>query len=252
MWFSFHWALNCKALQFILLSGDARLLTPIARSSDPCPPPAINSEQRRMSINHDRAKPQTRFSLLYSILANLHIDLYSEAQKEQLDNSILDMQVALGQYQTVIKSGSANGELPQVRSEEETIEHILKHEKSAAGIWCQLKTHHGTQASQLPLMKDVLGIVALLGKVDDDNLSRLLSDYLGPETMLAIVCKTYDGIKALETYDKEGHINKTSVFYGLGASIGRPLDGHFLVICLEKLRPYAGNFIADDPPKNVS
>lgn len=54
--------------------------------------------------------------------------------------------------------------------------------------------------------------------------------------MLAIVCKTCDGIKALETYDKEGHINKTLGLHGLGASIGKPLDGRFLVICLEKLR----------------
>ncbi|MCE3215450.1 hypothetical protein HAX54_002400 [Datura stramonium] len=222
-------------------------------SSDPCPPPAINSEQRRMSINHDRAKKLEDAVHEVGLKIKHHEEniKFLKAQKNGLDNSILDMQVALGQYQTVIKSGSANGELPQVRSEEETIEHILKHEKSAAGIWCQLKTHHGTQASQLPLMKDVLGIVALLGKVDDDNLSRLLSDYLGPETMLAIVCKTYDGIKALETYDKEGHINKTSGLHGLGASIGRPLDGHFLVICLEKLRPYAGNFIADDPQRRL-
>lgn len=54
--------------------------------------------------------------------------------------------------------------------------------------------------------------------------------------MLAIVCKTYDGIKALETYDKEGYINKTSGFHGLGSSIGRSLDGRFLVICVENLR----------------
>lgn len=66
--------------------------------------------------------------------------------------------------------------------------------------------------------------------------SRLLSDYLGLETMLAIVCKTYDSIKSLEAYDKEGHVNKTLGLHGLGASIQRPLDGHFLVICLEKLR----------------
>lgn len=54
--------------------------------------------------------------------------------------------------------------------------------------------------------------------------------------MLAIVCKTYDGIKALETYNKEGYINKTSGFHGLGSSIGRSLDGRFLVICVENLR----------------
>lgn len=176
---------------------------------------------------------------------------FLKTQKNGLDNSILDMQVALGKYQTESESGPENEELSHVLSEQETIEQILRYEKSAAGIWCQLKTRHGTQASHLPLTKDVLGIVAMLGKVDDDNLSRLLSDYLGLETMLAIVCKTYDGIKALETYDKEGYINKTSGFHGLGSSIGRSLDGRFLVICVENLRPYGGEFIADDPQRRL-
>ncbi|KAF3659494.1 putative protein IQ-DOMAIN 1-like [Capsicum annuum] len=233
--------------------------------------------------------------------------IFLKAQKNGLDNSILDMQVAFGKYHTAGKSGSENEELSHVRSEEETIEHILKHEKSAAGIWCQLKTHHGTQASHLPMLKDILGVVAMLGNVDDDNLNRwtieyvsrrspvfclcvellvkgedlllgsapvplcslavlisydnmgtceacyfkLLSDYLGLETMLAIVCKTYDSIKSLEAYDKEGHVNKTLGLHGLGASIQRPLDGRFLVICLEKLRPYPDDFIADDPQRRL-
>lgn len=61
-----------------------------------------------------------------------------------------------------------------VESEEETVENIIKQEKSAAGILCVLKTRHGNQTSHLSLTKDVLGIVATLGKVDDDNLSRLV------------------------------------------------------------------------------
>lgn len=65
---------------------------------------------------------------------------------------------------------------------------------------------------------------------------RSLSDYLGLETMLGVVFKTRDGVKALETYDREGRINKSSGFHGLGASIGRPLDDRYLVICLEDLR----------------
>lgn len=68
------------------------------------------------------------------------------------------------------------------------------------------------------------------------NNCRLLSEYLGMETMLAIVCRTYEGVKVLETYDKEGCINKSLGLHGLGASIGRNLDGRFLVICLEHLR----------------
>jgi hypothetical protein len=49
---------------------------------------------------------------------------------------------------------------------------------------------------------------------------RLFAEYLGVETMLAIVCKTYEGVKALETYDNEGCINKCSGLHGLGLPLG--------------------------------
>lgn len=54
--------------------------------------------------------------------------------------------------------------------------------------------------------------------------------------MLAVVCKTNEGVKALETYEKDGSITKNSGIHKLGLSIGRQLDGRFLVICLENLR----------------
>lgn len=54
--------------------------------------------------------------------------------------------------------------------------------------------------------------------------------------MLAFVCKTHDGLKALLTYDKKGPTNKCSDLHGDGASIGRLLDDRYLVICLENLR----------------
>ncbi|GMP24877.1 hypothetical protein CsSME_00001995 [Camellia sinensis var. sinensis] len=136
-----------------------------------------------------------------------------------------------------------------VDSEEEPLEHIIGHEKSAAGILCLLKTRHGNEASNLLLTKDVLGIVATLGKVDDDNLSSYfdMDMYLGIETMLAVVCKTYDGVKALETYENDGSVSKSSGLHGLGTSIGRHLDGRFQVICLENLRQFHGEFVAEDP-----
>ncbi|KAI7997359.1 Protein DEFECTIVE IN MERISTEM SILENCING 3 [Camellia lanceoleosa] len=129
-----------------------------------------------------------------------------------------------------------DGDHTGVHSEEKPLEHIIGHEKSTAGILCLLKTCHGNEASNLLLTKDVLGIVATLGKVDDDNLSRLLSEYLGIETMLAVVYKTFDGVKALETYENDGSISKSFGLHGLGTSIGRHLDGRFQVICLENLR----------------
>ncbi|KAL7230013.1 hypothetical protein ACSBR2_008541 [Camellia fascicularis] len=170
-----------------------------------------------------------------------------KSQKNSLDDSILDMQVNLGKYHSSSMPMMEDEDHTGVDSEEEPLEHIIGHEKSAAGILCLLKTRHGNEASNLLLTKDVLGIVATLGKVDDDNLSRLLSEYLGIETMLAVVCKTYDGVKALETYENDGSVSKSSGLHGLGTSIGRHLDGRFQVICLENLRRFHGEFVAEDP-----
>ncbi|XP_058100472.1 protein DEFECTIVE IN MERISTEM SILENCING 3-like isoform X2 [Magnolia sinica] len=177
---------------------------------------------------------------------------FLKTQTNNLDESIFDMQVSLGKYHssTVADTGSQN--LNHVHTEQNTIEQILRQEKTAAGILCQLKTRHGAQASNLPLTKDVLGIVATLGKVNDDNHSRFFSEYLGLESMLAVVCKTYEGVKALELYDQAGRIDKSVGLHGLGQSIGRPMDGRFRVICLEDLIPYAGKFVAEDPQKKLA
>ncbi|KAM3319799.1 protein DEFECTIVE IN MERISTEM SILENCING 3 isoform X1 [Capsicum chacoense] len=173
---------------------------------------------------------------------------FLKAQKNRLDDSILDIRVAIGKIHSATGTGSENQESSNGRNEEETIEKILRYNNSAAGICCKLKA----QTTPHPLMKDLMGVVALLGKVDDNNLSRILSDYLGLETMLAVVCKTNDGVKALEIYDKEGSINKSSGLHGLGASIARPLDDRFVVICLGNLSPYAGEFIVDDPQRRLA
>ncbi|XP_014631879.1 protein DEFECTIVE IN MERISTEM SILENCING 3 isoform X1 [Glycine max] len=158
------------------------------------------------------------------------------SEKSKLDDSILHLQVTIGKSDSSSKATIGDMDNPNPTNDEEVNKQILQHEKSAAGILCQLRIHHGAQASHLTLTKDVVGIVATLGKVEDDILSRLFSEYLGVETMLAIVCRTYEEVKALEMYDKEGCINKSFDLRRLGASIGRALDGRFLVICLEYLR----------------
>lgn len=61
-----------------------------------------------------------------------------------------------------------------MKSEEETIENILKHENSGAAIVYRMKVQAEALSSDHSLTKDVIGIVATLGKVDDDNISRLV------------------------------------------------------------------------------
>nr|KAJ0189565.1 hypothetical protein LSAT_V11C800390730 [Lactuca sativa] len=173
---------------------------------------------------------------------------YLRTHKNSLDDVITDMQVTLGKYHSSSAPKIEDGDLSQMQTEEATIENIMKNEKSAAAIVCQLKRHR----NQATHIKDVLGVVATLGKVNDDSLSRILSEYLGQDNMLALVCMTYDGVKALESYDKEGCINKSSGLLGLGTAIGQILEGRYNVICLENMSPYYGEFLANDAQRRLA
>lgn len=82
--------------------------------------------------------------------------------------------VNLGKYPSLSAALEQNNDVSAIQSEQQTTGKILQQEKTAAGILCQMKIHHGLLASKLQLTKDVLGIVATLGKVNDDNLSRLV------------------------------------------------------------------------------
>uniref|UniRef100_A0A162A274 Uncharacterized protein n=1 Tax=Daucus carota subsp. sativus TaxID=79200 RepID=A0A162A274_DAUCS len=84
-----------------------------------------------------------------------------------IKGSIQDLQVTIRKH-TSTESVSENED---ARSEEGTYEQLIQ-EKSAAGLICQLNALHETPVSQNPVVKDVLGIVATLGNVDDDNFSR--------------------------------------------------------------------------------
>nr|GEW55109.1 protein defective in meristem silencing 3-like [Tanacetum cinerariifolium] len=173
---------------------------------------------------------------------------YLRTHKNILDDAISDIQVTLGKYHSSTTPKIEGDDLSHMQSEEATVRNIIKHEKSAAAIFSQLKRHR----NQAALFRDVLGVVATLGKVDNVNLSRLLSEYLGLDNMLALVCTTNDGIKSLVSYVKEGSINKSSGLYGLGNAVGQTLEGRFNLICLENLRPYVGEFMPNDPQKRLN
>eukprot|EP00258_Populus_trichocarpa_P034662 XP_024450681.1 protein DEFECTIVE IN MERISTEM SILENCING 3 isoform X2 [Populus trichocarpa] len=93
---------------------------------------------------------------------------FLKSQANHLDESILDLQVRLGKYH----SKDAASENSDLHPEEESTQQILHQEQSAAGILCKVKSYHAIHASNLSLIKDVLGIVATLARVDNDTLSR--------------------------------------------------------------------------------
>ncbi|KAL3653638.1 hypothetical protein CASFOL_003319 [Castilleja foliolosa] len=175
---------------------------------------------------------------------------YLNSLKNKLEDSILDMRVAIGNYHTSSIPKRENEEPVSGDSMEETLQHIQKYGNSAAAILCKMKANPDARASGYSLTTDVLGVVATLGKVDDPNLSRVLSEYLGLENMLAVVCKTYVGVRALEGY-KDGSIDKSLGIHSLAELAERPLKNRFIVICLENLRPYDGAIIVDDPQRRL-
>ncbi|XP_028799801.1 protein DEFECTIVE IN MERISTEM SILENCING 3 isoform X2 [Neltuma alba] len=173
------------------------------------------------------------------------------SQANHIGESILDLQMSLGRYHSANVTGTENGN-GTLQAEEETIQQILKQENSAAGLLCWLKSNTLSWSSNALFTKDVVGVVASLARVGSAELSQILSEYLGLETMLAIVCKTHEGINALEKYDAGGTVNSSRGLHGLGSSIGKRVHGRYIAICLEDLRPFVGGFVPNDPQKKLN
>ncbi|KAK4285514.1 hypothetical protein QN277_002205 [Acacia crassicarpa] len=173
------------------------------------------------------------------------------SQANRIQESILDLQMSLGRYHSVNVTGAENGN-GALQAEEETTQQILKKGNTAAGILCWLKSNTMSWASNAVFAKDVVGVVASLARVGSAELSQILSEYLGLETMLAIVCKTHEGVNALENYDADGTINSSRGLHGLGSSIGKRVHGRYIAICLEELRPFVGGFVPNDPRKKLN
>ncbi|KAL0904101.1 hypothetical protein M5K25_026175 [Dendrobium thyrsiflorum] len=176
---------------------------------------------------------------------------YLNAHVNAIDESIHRLQGELKEcYLSSMDNG--NSSVSSVHTEKQMNDQVIQLDKTAASIICEVKDRHGSMLSTLKCTKDVLGIVASLGKVCDQNLSRILSEYLGLETMLAIVCKTIDGVEALENYEKDGTVDMNAGLHGIATTIGRILNGRFLVYCLQNLRPFSGEILPDDPQKKLA
>ena len=65
---------------------------------------------------------------------------------------------------------------------------------------------------------------------------RALSEYLGRENMLAVVCKSRAGVETFEQYDHSGNIETNLGIHGLASAQTVRINGRFRVICLEDLR----------------
>ncbi|KAH9724074.1 Structural maintenance of chromosomes flexible hinge domain-containing protein GMI1 [Citrus sinensis] len=101
-------------------------------------------------------------------------------------------------------------------------------------------------------MEDVVGPVALIGTVCTNKLSRTLAEYLGEHQMLALVCRSFEAAFALEKYEQDGTIDRKCALHATAAALGKSIDGRYLVICLEGIRPYSGKFGSNDPQRKLA
>lgn len=200
--------------------------TPLTRQTFEFNDKVLQDELHRLGLKVNHHEENIRF-------------LRSEINTVQ--ESIADLRIKLGKGLVIANNGTSVQE-----AETLVIQSILNQEKTAASLVCHLRKYEQTQ-----IMKDVLGVVATLGKVNDDNLSSLLSEYLGIDNMLGLVCKTYNCIKDLEIYDNKGIIDKKEGIHRLAGTIGRPLDGRFTVFCLENIRPFSGKVMIDDRQRHL-
>eukprot|EP00268_Persea_americana_P011683 TRINITY_DN14922_c0_g1_i4.p1 TRINITY_DN14922_c0_g1~~TRINITY_DN14922_c0_g1_i4.p1 ORF type:complete len:1098 (+),score=235.69 TRINITY_DN14922_c0_g1_i4:589-3882(+) len=139
-----------------------------------------------------------------------------------------------------------------MNAKEEIVKRIEGKGDNAAAVFCNLSKGIQLPASQKHIINDMLGLVALLGSVNNSRLSRIFAEYLGEDYMLAIVSKSYETARVLESYSENGEVNHSLAFHEAAVALGKTINRRFLVICLEEIRPYSGWTEGNDPQKKLS
>ncbi|XP_071686179.1 structural maintenance of chromosomes flexible hinge domain-containing protein GMI1 [Rutidosis leptorrhynchoides] len=85
------------------------------------------------------------------------------------------------------------------------------------------------------VMGNIIGVVALLGTTPTFELSRIFAEYLGDQ-ILGVVCKSYQDVSLLETYEANGQLNRTHALHMLARELGQSINGRYLVLCIEDIR----------------
>ncbi|KAF8089965.1 hypothetical protein N665_0493s0021 [Sinapis alba] len=159
-----------------------------------------------------------------------------EAEQEQAEQELITLQASLD---------SICEALPECLSTRESMmKHIEEeHQETAASVFCSLTKKVPPPRSRFLLNKGVFGIVALLGSVASTSLSRVLSAYLGKDTMLALVCKSSEYRPSCDEYLR---------LQAEAARLGRPITNPLHVICLDAIRPWSSGLVENDPQRRLA
>ncbi|CAA7023350.1 unnamed protein product [Microthlaspi erraticum] len=177
------------------------------------------------------------------------LDTYGE-RKMKIDERLKCLEAEQGQAEQELSTLQASLEpisagLPACLSTRESMMKKIeeKQHHTAAAVFCCLYRKAAPPQSMFLSNKGVFGIVALLGSVATTSLSRALSEYLGKDTMLALVCKSSQcGPKSLEymRLKSEAHL------------LRRPITSRFLIICLDATRPWSSGLVENDPQRKLA
>lgn len=120
----------------------------------------------------------------------------------------------------------------------------------AAAAVCYILRYSRDLNPNSEFLDRVIGVVALLGSVQTIELSRIFAEFLGDQ-MLAVVCKSYKDLNLLERYEQNGSIKHDRGLRQLAPEVGTFLNGRYLVLCLENIRPYM-NVSSIDPQRKLA
>ncbi|KAH7543839.1 hypothetical protein JRO89_XS15G0028400 [Xanthoceras sorbifolium] len=134
-------------------------------------------------------------------------------------------------------------------TKEEIIKRIESKVQSAAAVLCGLNKELSLDTN---VMAGVVGLVALLGTVCTNELSRILAEYLGEDQMLAVVCRSFEAACALESYENNGEVDIMSALHAQAAALGQAIVSRFNVICLEEISPYKWVIDGSDPQRRLA
>ncbi|KAK9120889.1 hypothetical protein Syun_018506 [Stephania yunnanensis] len=118
-----------------------------------------------------------------------HLEPYDQKGKINKSSGLHGGLVSLGKFHSSsIGARVEYGNLDGSQSEEKTIAQISQIENSVARVVCELKNGHTDQVSNPSLINNVLGVVATLGKVEDDNLSSAYFGFYAVRLLLENRC----------------------------------------------------------------
>lgn len=176
----------------------------------------------------------------------------NERKLELLHKQKGDIEQSIEKLQASAEYDSFNNHRGYLSKKESVMRCIEKKDKSAAAFFCNLSREIPFQDPVSQLMKDIVGVVALLATVRINPLGRMLAEYLGEDQMLAVVCRSYEAASKLEKYEWDGKVDREHALYAVAKTFGKPINDRFLVICLENIRPYIGGFQDNDPQRKLN